>query len=199
VLARELRRVVVKPENADRYRAAMRELLELSARRELDSAGLDSRYRPMFVVLVKSTAWQESCWRQFVEVRGEVRWLESRTGDIGLMQVNKYVWRGLYNLELLRWDVLYNAGAGAEILMRMMRFAMARRTDASAHDLDSLARSTYAAYNGGPVAHDRWRRRKSRLASRIDSAFWEKYSALRRGGSFDVLACAATWPTRAAN
>ena len=41
------------------------------------------------------------------------------------MQVNKHVWRGFYDLDRLKWDVLYNAGAGCEILARMMQYASA--------------------------------------------------------------------------
>ena len=37
------------------------------------------------------------------------------TGDLGVMQVNKHVWRGFYDIDRLKWDVLYNAGAGCEI------------------------------------------------------------------------------------
>src|SRR5260370_11090446 len=112
--------------------------------------GLETDDGRLYVDLVLSTAWQESCWRQFVMVGDRVRWLESATGDIGLMQVNKHVWRGFYSIDRLKWDVLYNAGAGSEILTRMMIYALAHHTNDPIPVGDHLARSTYAAYNGGP-------------------------------------------------
>lgn len=193
-LAQKLRLVIVNQDNVEDYEASVRQLLEFSARNVLDAQPRNAPPDAMFVVLVKSTAWQESCWRQFVRVGDTVHWLESSTGDIGIMQVNKYVWRGLYKLDSLKWDMLYNTGAGAEILMRMLRYAIEKR-GGSVRDLDGLARSAYAAYNGGPDAHDRWRGFKPGRSRNVDTAFWKKYRALRDGQSLDLLACAAQWST----
>jgi soluble lytic murein transglycosylase-like protein len=192
----KLHRVVVTPENADVYRDSMRDLLNLSAERLTTDAGgvIDARYRPMFPTLVKAAAWQESCWRQFVVVRGRLRWLESSTGDIGLMQVNKHVWRGFYSLEHLRWDVLYNAGAGIQILARMLAYVAARRKDDPVSIDEHTARSVYAAYNGGPGSYNRWRGGKtSQQERKIDALFLEKYRAVRAGESIDILSCAKDW------
>ena len=125
-VAAQLFRAVLTEENAPRYRRNMAILLDLSAEYALGNGEVDASNGALYVVLIKSTAWQESCWRQFVKVGTHVRWLESRTGDIGLMQVNKHIWRGFFSLERLEWDVLYNAGAGAEILAEMMRFTLAQ-------------------------------------------------------------------------
>jgi soluble lytic murein transglycosylase-like protein len=194
--ARRLGRAVVDSNNAPRYRDDMARLLELSADHEISESKMDRRYQRAFRDLVKSAAWQESCWRQFVRTRGRVKWLESSSGDIGLMQVNKHVWRGFYNLQKLKWDVLYNAGAGAEILDRMMTGVLGRpHIDPFRDDSVELARSTYAAYNGGPDAYNRWRRGvlEPDPARAIDSAFLAKYRATVRGGGFDILSCAANW------
>lgn len=122
---------------------------------------------------------------------GRVTYLESATGDIGLMQVNKYVWRGFYDIGRLQADVVYNAGAGSQILSQLMRGRRgARRTAFGA--LAELARAAYSAYNGGPQACDRWRRRGvPREQREIDAAFWQKYRTLERGSRIDVLRCAA--------
>jgi Transglycosylase SLT domain len=195
-VAGRLRRVVVDPRNAPRYRSDIERLLDLSAENEIAQSKMDQRYRRTFRILVKSAAWQESCWRQFIRVKGRVRWLESSTGDIGLMQVNKHVWRGFYSLEKLRWDVLYNAGAGAEILSEMMGRVLAHpKMDPFRHDPTALARSTYAAYNGGPDAYNRWRRGalEPDPAGAIDNAFLAKYRATEHGQGFDILSCAANW------
>ena len=111
------------------------------------------------------------------------------------MQVNKRVWRGFYNLQKLRWDVLYNAGAGTEILDRMMTGVLARpHVDPFRNDPVALARSTYAAYNGGPDADNRWRRGvlEPAPARDIDDAFLAKYRATEHGQRFAILICAAS-------
>jgi hypothetical protein len=43
-----------------------------------------------------ATAWQESCWRQFIKKSGRLEPLISRAGAVGIMQVNPNVWRGFY-------------------------------------------------------------------------------------------------------
>jgi transglycosylase-like protein with SLT domain len=198
-VALRLRRIVVDEANALGYRGDMERLLELSVQRQLESSDLDGRLRPTFHALVKSAAWQESCWRQFIKRDDRVTWLESSTGDIGLMQVNKHVWRGFYNLEKLKWDVLYNAGAGTEILMQMTQQVLTRpRVDPAGLDGAALARSVYASYNGGPDAYSRWRHpHEPSPAREIDAAFLDKYRAVERGQTIDILSCAAVWGQRA--
>jgi len=191
-LGNSLRRAVVTDGNARVYHEQMRELLELSAQHTLVTERVPARYRAMYQRLVKSVAWQESCWRQFVLKDGHVTWLESSTGDIGLMQVNRRVWRGFYNIRMLEWDVVYNAGAGSEILAHLMLdFSTSR--DLGADSPGALARSTYAAYNGGPSRYLRWRGRESRVERLVDRSFWGKYQALAHGKTIDILSCAAQW------
>jgi hypothetical protein len=189
-VAERLFRVVLTEENAPRYRQDMAVLLDLSAEYALGAGEVDAANGATYVVLIKSTAWQESCWRQFIKVGSHVRWLESRTGDIGLMQVNKHIWRGFFSLERLEWDVLYNAGAGAEVLAEMMSFTMAQPKDDPVPVAKNLARSTYAAYNGGPNAYNRWRRHEPAPLRLIDTQFLEKYQTLASGAPMDILSCA---------
>ncbi|MDO8431696.1 MAG: transglycosylase SLT domain-containing protein [Candidatus Binatus sp.] len=194
-VAKKLRRVVVTEENFERYRDDMKRLLELSADQQIAEGGVDRRFRTMYPLLVQSVAWQESCWRQFIVANSRIKWLESATGDIGLMQVNKHVWRGFYSVERLKWDVLYNAGAGSEILTRMMMYALAHPANDPAPVADHLSRSTYAAYNGGPNACNRWRSDELPPLRKIDESFWEKFRAVKHGEPIDILACAAHWGT----
>jgi hypothetical protein len=57
-----------------------------------------------------------------------------------------------------------------------------------------IARSTYAAYNGGPGAYNRWRRSDESADTRyIDQSFWTKFRAVTAGQLFDILNCAAQW------
>ena len=189
-VAARLFRAVLTEDNASDYRRDMAILLDLSAEYALGSGEVDASNGPLYVVLIKCTAWQESCWRQFIKVGTHVRWLESQTGDIGLMQVNKHIWRGFFSLERLEWDVLYNAGAGAEILAEMMRFTMAQPQEDPVPLPEHLARSTYSAYNGGPFAYNRWRRHEPAPLRLIDNQFLEKYETLASGGPIDILSCA---------
>jgi hypothetical protein len=143
--------------------------------------------------MVKATAWQESCWRQFVLDGNRVTYLESSTHDLGLMQVNKYVWRGFYNIDRLEWDVLYNASAGMEILARLLDDLELKRGAFTASNPDELARSIYAAYNGGPGSYRRWHTREAKPIRAIDNSFWAKYQAVLQGHQIDVLSCAEEW------
>jgi len=173
------------------YRRELGQLLDLTAQYRLQDDAADNPARRSWPALLKAAAWQESCWRQFVIKHQRVWYLESKSGDIGLMQINKYVWRGFYSLARLRWDIIYNLSAGSEILQRLL-------ADASRH-LHSdnpvvLARAAYAAYNGGPAAYNRWREpHEPRARREIDQAFWLKYRAIEAGQPFDILSCAAQW------
>jgi hypothetical protein len=191
--AAQLYRLVVDQYNVVRYRDDMHRLLELAAEHQFGDSAIDARWHDSYLLLVQSAAWQESCWRQFIRSGKRIRWLESSTGDIGLMQVNKHVWRGLYSLQRLRWDVLYNADAGAEILMCMLKYTLARPKIDPVPVEDHVARSAYAAYNGGPDAYNRWRGSESEKARQIDASFWSKYQALKEGQPVEILRCAQNW------
>jgi len=69
---------------------------------------------------VLATAWQESCWRQFVRRGGQIV-RPSPVGSVGIMQVNQCVWRGAYDQKGLLGDIAYNARARAEIVLHYLR------------------------------------------------------------------------------
>jgi hypothetical protein len=184
--ARLDRWVPTRHELAD-YRASVDRLLWVAADRSLDPDVLDERFDDLFHHLVKATAWQESCWRQFVHRSGLVTYLESSTGDVGLMQINIRVWRGFFNAMKLRWNAAYNAGAGAEILHHLLvRYG----TREAREGLENAARASYSAYNGGPARYRRYRMAApaSRVAA-VDRAFWEKYRAVAAGTAEDHVLC----------
>jgi hypothetical protein len=190
-LGRKLHAVVVTPSNASAYRRELGQLLDLAARYQLEDDALGFSARLSWPILLKAAAWQESCWCQYVIKHGQVWYLESKTGDIGLMQVNKYVWRGFYSLTRLQWDIVYNLSAGSQILER---FLAASLSHVHSNNPAVLARCAYAAYNGGPGAYNRWRETDERQLSRaIDEAFWLKYRAVEAGQTFDILSCASEW------
>ena len=190
-LVRRLDRWVPDDHELPSYRDAVNRLLDYVAAEARERNALDARLTDMFPHLVKTVAWQESCWRQFVRRNGKVTFLVSSTGDIGLMQVNRRVWRGFFDVRKLQWDIAYNGGAGSEILAQLlMRYGL---KEANA-GLDNAARATYAAYNGGPGAYRRYRlARVPRVQRAIDRAFWEKYQAMVSGQALDFVLCVEHW------
>jgi hypothetical protein len=149
----------------------------------------------VYPTLVIATAWQESCWRQFVRSEEGVQPLVSPAGSVGLMQINGRVWRGLYDPAGLEGDIGYNGRAGAEILWHYLRdFALPAGEHQGPGGVDNLARATYAAYNGGPGHLARYRKAKTSAHLQvIDREFWRKYEAVRAGDQAPMLTC---YPTR---
>lgn len=186
----KLQAVVVNQKDVVSYGRELGQLLDLAARYQLED-DTDVSARALWPDLLKAAAWQESCWRQYVMKHGRIWFLESKSGDIGLMQINKYVWRGFYSLPRLRWDIVYNLSTGSQILHRFLAGASEHL---HSNDPAVLARAAYAAYNGGPGAYDRWRQpHEPRLLREIDVAFWLKYQAVTAGQPFDILTCASQW------
>ena len=175
----------------DAYLHAVRELLATVREETLAKMVFDERFRPLFRDLVLATAWQESCWRQFVRKGGKMVPLRSPVGSIGIMQVNERVWRGVYDRRGLQGDIAYNARAGSEVLLHYLRdYAIAKREDSRPGGLANLARATYAVYNGGPQQLTRYRARTTKRSLRaIDESFWEKFVAVQQGRELDVAKC----------
>jgi len=189
-LNERLTRWVPEEEELADYQATMGRLLAVTAERAQRQAELDTRYARPYRTLVSATALQESCWRQFERKGDTITYRASSQGSVGLMQVNRRVWRGFYNVERLQWDTAYNARAGAEILLRYLRqygVAEGRRTGR----LEDAVRSTWAVYNAGPAALGRYRDQDSSARERrVDDGFWTHYSGLAAGGRADLLTCA---------
>jgi len=173
------------------YLPMIRALLTESANSTARSAQLDASVKKIFLSLVLATAWQESCWRQYVIKNKKIVTLRSSSGDSGLMQMNERVWRGLYDTQKLRWDTAYNTRAGAEVLLRyLVKYALKRGEQKHQGGLDNLARSSYSAYNGGPDQTSRYRDPQAPPAHRkIDAAFWTKYQAVKQGKELQVVEC----------
>jgi hypothetical protein len=175
----------------DPYLRAVRALLVTVREEMVVKTRLDERFRPLFRDLTLATAWQESCWRQFVRRGGKLVPLRSPVGSIGIMQVNERVWRGVYDRIGLRGDMAYNARAGSEILMHYLRdYAIARREHALPGGVANLGRATYAVYNGGPGHLTRYRTRTTRRSLKaIDDGFLEKFLAVQQGREMEVAKC----------
>lgn len=187
--SRSLVRWVPRQEELEEYQQLIGRLLLSVADEELKRSDLDSRYAAIFQHLVPSTALIESCWRQFVSEGGQVTFLRSNAGSIGLMQINQHVWRGFYNLERLRWEVPYNIRAGSQILMRYLKQYGIAVADKNG-DLSYASRSTYSVYNAGPRAARRFMKKNTTSREkRVDERFWEIYQGIEAGGTVDLSAC----------
>ena len=192
-LAARLDRWVPAADELPVYRATVDRLLWVAAERSLNPDALDERFDELFHHVVKATAWQESCWRQFVRHGGIVTHLESSSGDVGLMQINVRIWRGFFSGAKLRWNAAYNAGAGAEILQQLLiRYG----TREARRRLENAARATYSAYHGGPARYRRYRTATAAsLGWNVDHAFWEKYRAVAADTAGDRVLCLRHRPT----
>ena len=186
-LSERLERWVPASNELPAYREIVDRLLTLAAERSFDGEALDARFDDLFRDLVKTVAWQESCWRQFVRDRSGVVPIQSSTGDFGMMQINVRIWRGFFNPVKLRWSAGYNAGAGAEILWQLLgRYGIREAKER----LSDAARSSYSAYNGGPRRYRRYRSPDTPPEIRlVDRAFWDKYQAMSAGQAGDRVLC----------
>jgi soluble lytic murein transglycosylase-like protein len=191
-LARSLDRWIPTREELLDYLPRVGDLLGTTALRTQRKKILPGEHAKLFRNLVLTTAWQESCWRQFVRKGGAVQPLTSSVGALGIMQVNPHVWRGFYDVKSLRTSTKYNAEAGSEILYHyLVEYAIKNREDQARKKPEDLARATYAAYNAGPRQLDRYRRKfpKGKIGHRIDDDFWEKYQEISKGNDLAVKAC----------
>lgn len=187
----KLNRWVPDREELKAYLTEVRELLNQLGNETLTKIKLVPEFHTLYQNLVFATAWQESCWRQFIRKGEKVAPLSSVTGDVGLMQVNQRVWRGVYDIKGLVGDIEYNGRAGTEILLNYLsRYAIRKGEHKQPGGVSNLARASYAAYNGGPGHLTRYRATKPNTAlKKVDDLFWQKYSAASSGREMDVLQC----------
>lgn len=175
----------------DEYLRTMARLLDEVSAAERRKGKVSAKFLGIYDALLRATAWQETCWRQYVDVNGTVRPIISSAGSIGLMQVNKYVWRGVYDITSLNSNVGYNARAGNEILVHyLVDLAIKKKEHRISGDPHNLARAAYAVYNGGPRHLTRYRSPRTGASLKaIDEAFWKKYQAIRKHGAGAVKQC----------
>jgi len=178
-------------DDLDEYLPKIGELLRESADQVLSHGKLPSQYHDDYKRLVLATAWQESCWRQYVERKQKRVPLRSSVGALGLMQVNPRVWRGFFSIDGLSWSIRYNALAGGEVLLHYLRDYAIARGEAAVGGPDALARATYATYHGGPSHMQRYRQTTGVRAvlTKIDKAFLSKYKTLAGGDVRVVRQC----------
>jgi len=171
------------------YLLEVRRLLTQSSDDALAKSRLTAQYHSLYRQIVFAAAWQETCWRQYVRKGEKLTPIASATGDVGLMQVNRKTWRGLYDLNGLAGDITYNSRAGSEILLYYLsRFAIPKHEERQPGG--QLARATYSAYNGGPGQLGRYRNAKTPAVWRkVDEAFWTKFRSVSAGQEMAVKEC----------
>lgn len=175
----------------DDYITSVNQLLEEITRAEREKGKVPVAYFPIYESLLLATAWQESCWRQYIDRGGKVQPILSSAGSVGMMQINQHVWRGIYDPAALHDNIAYNAKAGNEILVHyLVDYAIKKKEQTVTGDNNSLARATYAVYNGGPKHLTRYRNPNTSKGLRlIDDAFWKKYQTIRSSGASAVKSC----------
>jgi len=190
-LGQKLQGWVPRGDDLDAFLREVDLLLDAIAEAELARGRIEPAFVDVYRALLPATAWQETCWRQFEIRNGRIDTVQSPVGSVGIMQVNKHVWRGVYNLDALHGDVSYNARAGNEILVHyLVNHAIRRGEHRKRGKPDDLARATYAAYNGGPAQLARYRSSDTRPALRkIDESFHKKFEQVRRLGPEAVKSC----------
>lgn len=190
-LGSKLQGWVPRADDLDAFLAEVDKLFAAIAAAELARGKIKKPFVEVYEALLPATAYMETCWRQFEVKQGKIDTVQSPVGSVGIMQVNKHVWRGVYDLNALLSDAGYNARAGNEILVHyLVDYAIKRGEHEKTGNPDNLARATYAVYNGGPGQLTRYRKADTKPALRkIDEAFFNKYKAVKRDGREAVKAC----------
>ena len=172
-----------------------RSLLTESARKTLHKRQVPENYKRFFPLVVVSTAWQESCFRQFLVKHKKIVYLRSYNGSsVGLMQINERVWRGIYDPHHLRWDIRYNVLAGCEIIdLYVTKYLLNNRryvkTMQKMKD-ETRAGIIYAMYNGGPGQFEKFLSRSAKgQFYDSDKLFLEKYIWVKKGQLGNVSQC----------
>lgn len=189
--AEKLNRWAPESDELGDYLPMVAQLLDQSTKHALGKQRLEPAHQELFRKLVLATAWQESCWRQYVVKNKRLEPLRSGSGDVGLMQINERVWRGFYDLQQLRWDIRYNGNAGAEVLLDyLVKYAIRKGEHRQPGGQANLARASYSAYNGGPSKISRYRQSNvSAYEKKVDTAFWEKFRQVDKGNELAVAGC----------
>jgi hypothetical protein len=182
---------VLTPANLEERLNYIKTMLKDAVVETLKKNTIPDIYHRLFLQAVSATGWQESCFRQFLEKKGKITYLLSyNNSSVGMMQVNERVWRGLYDLKHLRWNIRYNALAGCEILEQYFtRYALSNK-QASQLDTDTLASALYAMYNSGPGDFQKFLQR-SASGKRLftDNLFQEKYSWIKKDEWNHITKC----------
>ncbi len=190
LLRRKLNNWAPSHDDVNEYLPLVHRLMIQTASDTQKSRKLNPTYQKLFYDMLLATAWQESCWRQFVKSGNGIKTIMSASGDIGIMQVNRKVWRGFYDTKQLEKDIAYNVTAGSEILLHYFIDHAIKKELSKSGGGDNLVRASYGAYNGGPRHLTRYRKADvSAELRKIDESFLSKYRKIKDGDIMSVASC----------
>lgn len=182
------RGLVEDSKDLDTYIAQAQAFIDQQTKRLIDeSTKIPAGQTDDFRVLVKATAWKESCWRQYTGSPDKPELLTSSAGAVGMMQINPRVWRGIYDIEKLSTNLAYNIFTGAQILEHyLVDYALRKGEDR----LGDAYSATYAAYNGGPGHLSRYRKAETpERLKLIDNAFIKAFQQIKKRGRPELNSC----------
>lgn len=175
---KEILRWKVPQSNVQNYITKLEGVLASATSSMISKGEVPPKVQKMYRHLILAMAWQESCFRQFVVKGDKLTYLLSYNGSsVGVMQINERVWRGLYRQDRLRWDINYNARAGCEIAaLYLNKYILNDSSRDNTLDDNTMARTVYAMYNGGPSQYQKFLKRLTANSMYdSDKLFWEKY------------------------
>jgi hypothetical protein len=175
---KELRRWLPPKKSIEPYLQKVKAVIFEANQKNLRNTAIPEKYHNLFQQVVMATAWQETCFRQFIVDDGKLTFIRSYNNtSVGLMQINERVWRGMYDIQHLRWNIRYNAEAGIDILENYFtKYALPKSRTVAALGRDGLAACMYAMYNGGPSQFGGYlKRRQTGQFYKTDKHFKEKY------------------------
>jgi len=184
---KEMRHWLVTRDNVDTHLQKIKPLMDAAFKENLKKNSIPENYHKMFQKAAYATAWQESCFRQFVVDDQKLMYIRSYNNtSVGMMQINERVWRGMYSLEQLRWNIRYNVEAGMDILsLYLKKYALPKMKSLKGKEVldnDGVACALYAMYNEGPGGFSGYvKRRSTGKFSRIDNHFKGKYNWVKNG------------------
>jgi len=179
----------------DRLLPRVQQLLARAARQRQDKLDTIIGESEWGQRMVEATAWQESCFRQFVVKDQKITYLLSYNNtSVGVMQVNEKVWRGIYDQQQLRWNIEYNIRSGTEILALYLNRYLAGhpdfKTPVDGTGRRYLATWLYALYNGGPGLLKKFPQRSAAgKLNKVELSFQQKYDRVVGGDWFAEVDC----------
>jgi len=184
---KEMRAWLVTRDNVESHLNKTKALLKAATLENLKKNSIPEKYHQVFQKAVYATAWQETCFRQFIVDKKKLTYIRSYNNtSVGMMQIHERVWRGIYNIERVRWDIAYNVAVGIDILnLYLKKYALPKMKLLKGKDVldaDGVACSLYAMYNAGPGGFSKYvKRRSTGKPSKIDNHFREKYTWVKTG------------------
>ena len=185
-----IRQWIAVPGNVDNFVQQMLVLLADVTEADLKKNPVPEVYRNLYRSIITATAWQESCFRQYLMEKGKITYLRSYNNtSVGMMQVNEKVWKNIYDIKALRWDIRYNAQAGSEIVNQYFtRFVLPKVGKES--DDATIAGALYALYNSGPGDLNHYFKRKAAGKPNLtDRLFAQKFEWVRQDRINQIAAC----------